>query len=206
MAAKIKNQESPQNDTRLLSSDERAICSQIAATDPPHSSRAQALLAIDEGETQAAAGRQVGLTNGQLRYWLRKFHKERIYIFPDELIHQAQQTQAASPPTAPKPAASPDKKDPAPAAEDQEAQQELPPAGITAAPIDDPADQQESKPMAKKKTKKDSKKKSKRSKKAKKVKKPKKKKKAKKGKKGSKKKKSKKVKRAKGKSAKKGKK
>ena len=156
MTTKTKNQESPEKEDRLLSSKERAILSQIATDEPPHSWRAQALLAIDEGATQVEAGRQAGLTKGQVRYWLDKFRKDGTSIFPEELLNQAQQ-----------------------AVGEDEVQQEMPVAEETAGPVDEAAAQQEDAPKPKKKAKKKTKKASK----SKKIKKPKQDKKKKKGKK-----------------------
>jgi len=68
----------------LLEPQERLACKQIATEKPPHSQRAQALLAIDQGETQAEAGRLSGLSVGQVKYWLGKFRKDRMNIFPSE--------------------------------------------------------------------------------------------------------------------------
>ena len=79
MTTGTKTQE---KENRLLSYEERDILGEVATKDPPFSQRAQALLAIDEGTTQAAAGQQAGLTKGQVRYWLTKFRKVRIAIFP----------------------------------------------------------------------------------------------------------------------------
>ena len=158
MTTKTKNQESPENETRLLSSEERAILSQISTKEPPYSSRAQALLAIDEGTTQVEAGRQAGLTKGQVRYWLGKFRKDGTSIFPEELLNQAQQ-----------------------AVGEDEVQQEMPVAEETAGPVDEAAAQQEDAPKAKKKPKKKAKKKTKKASKSKKIKKPKQDKKKKKG-------------------------
>jgi hypothetical protein len=90
MTIKTETQSNPEAENRLLSSEERDILSQIASMEPPHSSRAQALLAINEGTSQAEAGRKAGLTKGQLRYWLGKFRKERLLIFPEEYLNQAQ--------------------------------------------------------------------------------------------------------------------
>ena len=151
MTTRTRNEEPPQKESRLLSSEERAIFSQIATNEPPHGSRAQALLAIDEGATQSEAGQQAGLTKGQLRYWLGKFRKDGTAIFPQELLSQAQP---------------------------EEAQQELLDVEETAGPADEAAPQNKVTPKAKKKPKKKSKKakKPKKAKKTKKDKKPKKKK------------------------------
>ncbi len=158
MTTKNKNQESPENAFReneytLLSSEDRALLNQIASKEPPHSQRAQALLAIDEGATQAEAGRQAGLTIGQVRYWIGKFRKGRTSIFPEELLNQAQQGDVSSPEDADLPQVlaesitSPDVLDPEQAPGKEESQQEMPDA--------------EDAPKVKKKPKKKSKKKSK---------------------------------------------
>ena len=67
----------------LFSPAERAACEQAAAGTAPFSQRALALLALDEGATQKDAAQQSGQTLGQVRYWLRKFRKERMAIFPE---------------------------------------------------------------------------------------------------------------------------
>ena len=74
----------PQNG--LLTLQERAICEQIAGREGPHSQRALALLALDEGITQAQAGERAGLSRGQVKYWVAKFRKQRLSIFPDGLL------------------------------------------------------------------------------------------------------------------------
>jgi outer membrane biosynthesis protein TonB len=181
MTTKTKTQKSSDKEYRLLDAEERGIFSQIATEEAPHSQRAQALLAIDEGATQAEAGIQAGLTQGQVRYWLDKFRKDGTSIFPEELLNQAQPEDVESPPSP------------------LEVQQDLPDAEDTAGSADEAAAQKEPIPKTKKKSKKKPKKKTK---KAKKSKKPKKAKKKKKGEK-SKKKGSKKVKDTKGKSNKK---
>jgi hypothetical protein len=79
----------------LLSSKERDVCEQVAAAgESPHNQRAQALLALDTGATQAEAGLQAGLTPGQVRYWLFKFRQERLGIFPDSPAGQVQTAKA----------------------------------------------------------------------------------------------------------------
>jgi hypothetical protein len=181
MTAKTEIQKNPEDENRLLSSEEAAILSQIASNEQPHSGRAQALLAIDGGATQAEAGHQAGLTKGQVRYWLGKFRKERMSIFPVELLNQVQQEDDS-------PQISADTPDLEQAAGEDEIQQE----------IQESAAQQEAAPKAKKKSKKKPKKKSKKTKKSKKKKKPKRDKKAKKGKKSTKKTKKKKSKKTKG--------
>ena len=94
MTTNLEYHKHPEKENRLLSSEERTYFSQVATKEPPHSSRAQALLAIDEGVTQAEAGRRAGLTKGQVGYWLRKFRKEGTAIFPEELVGSTVQEEA----------------------------------------------------------------------------------------------------------------
>ena len=165
MATEIKTQE---KENRLLSYEERDILGEVATKDPPDSQRAQALLAIDEGATQAAAGQQAGLTKGQVRYWLGKFHKDGTAIFPEELLSQAQPEDADPSPSQSEPIASTDKPELGQEAGAEEAQQELPDVEDTAGAVDEAVAEQEVAPKAKKKPKKKPKKKSKKSKKPKK--------------------------------------
>ncbi len=84
-------QKNPEKEQRLLSSEEQAVIGRIATKEPPDSQRAQALLALDKGATQAEAGRQAGLTKGQVSYWLAKFRKDGIYIFSEEQRNPVEQ-------------------------------------------------------------------------------------------------------------------
>ncbi|HET6445881.1 MAG TPA: helix-turn-helix domain-containing protein [candidate division Zixibacteria bacterium] len=97
MTAKSINQETPKNEDRTLTAEDRSFLSQVAATDPSHSSHAQMLLAIDDGVTQAEAGRQAGLTFGQVRYWLAKFRKDGTSIFSDASLTQEQPEEVETP-------------------------------------------------------------------------------------------------------------
>ena len=74
----------------LLGPQEKLILEQIAAGGPPHSQRAQSLLAIDAGVTQKIAALQSGQTVGQVSYWLSKFRRDRMGIFPEELLRQSE--------------------------------------------------------------------------------------------------------------------
>jgi len=76
---------------KLLEPQERVLCEQIANRQPPHSQRAQALLAIDKGETHAEASRLSGLSAGQVNYWLGRFRTSRMNIFPSESLKTDQQ-------------------------------------------------------------------------------------------------------------------
>lgn len=66
----------------LLSSDERATVTRLAQQDSLNGKRAKALLAIDAGQTQAAAAEAAGLTAGQVQYFLQKFREQRLNAFP----------------------------------------------------------------------------------------------------------------------------
>jgi outer membrane biosynthesis protein TonB len=72
----------------LLDPQERLILEQIVTGGPPHSQRAQSLLTIDAGVTQKTAALQSGQTVGQVSYWLGKFRRDRMSIFPEELLRQ----------------------------------------------------------------------------------------------------------------------
>lgn len=65
----------------LLTADEKAALTQLAGRDDIEGQRASALLAIDDGRTQLDAAEQAGLTEGQVRYFLGKFRKERLAAF-----------------------------------------------------------------------------------------------------------------------------
>jgi len=72
----VENQSGVDQSTgKLLSAQEREVFTRISTGEAPHSQRAQALLAIDEGASQAAAGAAAGLTSGQVKYWLAKFQR-----------------------------------------------------------------------------------------------------------------------------------
>jgi hypothetical protein len=70
----------------LLTPEERAFCKQVVLGEAPHRQRAQALLAIDAGFTQPEAAIKSGLTKGQVRYWLEKFRRIRLDIFPKQVL------------------------------------------------------------------------------------------------------------------------
>ena len=83
---RVKNNESS---GKLLEPQEKLILEQIAAGEPPYSQRAQSLLAIDAGVTQKIAALQSGQTVGQVSYWLSKFRREGMAIFPEEILRQS---------------------------------------------------------------------------------------------------------------------
>jgi len=67
---------------RLLNAEERTICEQIAIGETLDSQRAQALLIVDDGATQAEAGEQSGLTLYQVKYCLTRYRKLGMAMFP----------------------------------------------------------------------------------------------------------------------------
>ena len=70
----------------LLTPEERAVCERISqADDAPYNYRAQTLLALDEGMSQAQAGERSGLTRGQVKYALSRFRQHKLGIFPEHL-------------------------------------------------------------------------------------------------------------------------
>ncbi|MBN1146300.1 MAG: helix-turn-helix domain-containing protein [Anaerolineales bacterium] len=79
----------------LLTPDERAILSQIAALGASHGQRALLLLALDEGASQSAAGEQAGISPRQVRYWRDRFLDQRLGIFPGELLSPVDQQPEA---------------------------------------------------------------------------------------------------------------
>ena len=68
-------------ESRLLLPEERKVCINMAQGDVPHNQRALALLALDQGVTQADASELSGLTIGQVRYWRDKYRQQRLEIF-----------------------------------------------------------------------------------------------------------------------------
>ena len=85
MMSHQKNEETTM-ESNLLTTQENNICKIIAGGEAPHSQRAIALLALNEGSTQAEAAKQAGLTKGQVKYWVGKFRRQHLYIFPETLV------------------------------------------------------------------------------------------------------------------------
>ena len=69
----------------LLSSREYTACNKLSLLEDSHGLHARALLALDKGMTQPQVAENTGLTLGQVRYWLARFRKERMGIFPATL-------------------------------------------------------------------------------------------------------------------------
>lgn len=83
-----KENEQDTLESNLLTSLEQATCQQVASRQAPHSQRALALLALNEKCTQAQAAEQAGLSPGQVKYWVARFRKLRLGIFPDTLLDE----------------------------------------------------------------------------------------------------------------------
>lgn len=67
---------------QLLSDGERTALWPLAAADTLDGQRARALLALDEGVSYRATAEQTGLTEGQVKYLVRKFRAQHIHMFP----------------------------------------------------------------------------------------------------------------------------
>jgi hypothetical protein len=87
MATKLEDEKVISEDN-LLTSREQATCEQIAKGEAPHSLRALALLALNEGNTQTQAAEKAGLSTGQVKYWLSRFRKQGLAIFPDDMLDE----------------------------------------------------------------------------------------------------------------------
>jgi hypothetical protein len=83
-----KNQASNEVQTAsgLLSPENEKFCTKIATGDPPWSQRAQMLLAINGGTSEAEASERSGLRTTQVRYWLNKYQKMGMAIFPTDML------------------------------------------------------------------------------------------------------------------------
>ena len=90
--------EADQSTGVLLSAQEREVFTRILAGEAPHSQRAQALLVIDQGATQAAAAARAGLTSGQVKYWLARYRKGGLAIFPEDALVEPEPIVAAEAP------------------------------------------------------------------------------------------------------------
>jgi len=83
-------------ESKLLTPQEQTVCKKIAARESPHSQRASALLTVNGGSSQAKAAEGAGLSAGQVKYWVTKFRKQRLGIFPSALMDDpSAETEAA---------------------------------------------------------------------------------------------------------------
>jgi hypothetical protein len=81
-----------EQEAKLLSAQEREALKMISTGNDLQSQRAFALLAVDEGTTQKEAAQRSGLTAGQVKYWVGKFRRVRMDMFPEEVL-QAEQLE-----------------------------------------------------------------------------------------------------------------
>ncbi len=86
---------------KLLTLQERAICEQIAARDDLYGRRAQGLVALDEGATQAEAGERASCSARTVRRWLVAFHQKRLGAFPARVLDEALDAVPPAPVSAP---------------------------------------------------------------------------------------------------------
>ncbi|MBN1979874.1 MAG: CHAD domain-containing protein [Anaerolineae bacterium] len=78
--------DAPVREPSLMTPQERAACTHIAARDDMYGRRARALLALDEGLTQPEAGGQADLSERRARYWLAAFREKRMDVFPARVL------------------------------------------------------------------------------------------------------------------------
>jgi CHAD domain-containing protein len=82
----------------LLAPQERAVCQQIATRDDMYGRRARALLALDEGVTQAEASERATMSDRRVRHWLAAFRRRRLDIFPARVLTVAPRASTPSQP------------------------------------------------------------------------------------------------------------
>ncbi|GAB4540954.1 MAG: hypothetical protein Kow0063_31330 [Anaerolineae bacterium] len=82
---------------RLLTPQERAALEPVSERDDSYGRRASALIALDEGATQATAAERAGMSTRQVRRWLSEFRKRRTEIFPPSILDQAHLIPAPTP-------------------------------------------------------------------------------------------------------------
>ena len=85
MTNQQENKQSTSKDN-LLTAQEQAVCMQISKREAPHSQRALALLALNEGDTQGQAANKSGLSAGQVKYLVARFRNHGLEIFPDAIL------------------------------------------------------------------------------------------------------------------------
>ncbi len=85
----------------LLTRQERAICQRIAERDDAGGLYARTLLALDEGATQAEAGERANRSARTVRRWLAAFRQDRLSIFSDDVLDEAQPATATEEPPHP---------------------------------------------------------------------------------------------------------
>jgi CHAD domain-containing protein len=78
---------------RLLTPEERATCTRLAGRNDLHGRRAAALLALDAGAAQAAAGQAAHMSERRVRYWMAAFRSKRLGVFPARVLESAAPAQ-----------------------------------------------------------------------------------------------------------------
>ncbi len=89
---------SEQEDDSLLSQRQVRTLEEVAQRDNTYGRRAKALIALHQGKTQADAGSDSGLAPRTVRYWLARFRREELGVFPDKVLNEAQGTTQTSNP------------------------------------------------------------------------------------------------------------
>ncbi len=91
-----------EDDGVLMAAAERQVHEAQASGEGARARRAQALLALDRGLSQVAAGRVAGLSDRRVRYWLARYRVEGTGIYDDEATDPGSGATGAAPAAAPK--------------------------------------------------------------------------------------------------------
>lgn len=75
----------------ILNDEETLIITRITQADAPYNQRAQALLAINAGKSEEEAGEATGLRPTQVKYWVSRYRKSGLEVFPDALLVEAKE-------------------------------------------------------------------------------------------------------------------
>ena len=86
-----------EDDGALMTAAERAVHEAHASGEGARARRAQALLALDRGLSQAEAGRVAGLSDRRVRYWLARYRVEGAGIYDDEAVDPGSAAAEAAP-------------------------------------------------------------------------------------------------------------
>lgn len=86
-----------EDDGALMTAGERAVHEAHASGEGASARRAQALLALDRGLSQAEAGRVAGLSDRRVRYWLARYRVEGAGIYDDEAVDPGSAATEAAP-------------------------------------------------------------------------------------------------------------
>jgi hypothetical protein len=70
----------------MMPKEDVMIITRLTNAETPYSQRAQALLAINEGKTQEDAAEAAGLRSTQVKYWVTRYLKSGLTIFPENLL------------------------------------------------------------------------------------------------------------------------